>query len=363
MNEELLSAIRSVAHEKNIDEEIIFDTLKASLLSVCRRHWGYSNFDVEIDKESGEIKVFTFKKVLDKVLDKRYEISVEDAQEFSPNCTVGETLKIEVEQEDFGRIAAQTAKQVVSQKFLEIERDSVYQEMLSRKNKIITGMVQSFENGNLIVNLGKIEVVLLKREQVPGEEFNLHDRIKVYVVDVKRHPKGVTVLISRSHPDFVRALFVREIPEVYSGVVKIVNIVREAGKRCKVAVLSEDPDIEAIGSCIGEHGCRINIISRELRKEKIDLINWYEDIREYISSALSPSRIVDVRLNADSTCALVVVEDNQISLAIGKSGQNVRLASKLTNMRLDIKTETQVNEQIDSLKEYFPDLNLSSNDE
>jgi len=363
LNKELLSAVQSVSKEKNVEPEVVFDALRASLVSACKRHWGFSNFEVQLNEETGDIKVITRKKVVTQVNDDRYEIDSIEAKLFCEDPVVGETIEIEITPNHFGRIAAQTAKQVVLQKFLELERDTIFQTMSDKKHKVTVGIIQSFEGNNIIINLGNLEVVLLEREQIAGEKFKLHDRIKVYVLDVRRHPKGVAVLVSRSHPNFVRALFAQEIPEISSGIVKIVSISREAGKRCKVAVMSENPEIEAIGACIGERGCRINIISRELGPEKVDLINWHEDIHEYIKCSLSPARVNYVRLNISKTRALVIVDDNQISLAIGKSGQNVRLASKLTGMRLDVKTEGQIEENLDALGEYFYESEENANPE
>ena len=243
---------------------------------------------------------------------------------------------------NFGRIAAQTAKQVISQKFLEIERNNLFNKFDVKKGKIITGIVRGFEYRNIIINLGDIETILPEKEQIPGEIFNVNDRIKLYVIDVKRFSKGISIFVSRTNPNFIRCLFELEIPEISSGIVKIVDIARDPGKRSKVAVTSQNDEVEAIGSCVGENSCRINTISSEINNEKIDLVNWHENLEDYIRSALSPAKIKEIHLNKNKTEALIIVDENQVSLVIGKGGQNVKLAAKLVGIRLNVKTPAQL---------------------
>lgn len=343
MSNDLINAIKLISAEKNIDENIILDTLKTSLIAACRKNFGLAqNIQVDINSETGQVQVIAYKKVVEIVEDERLEISLEEARNIDPNYNIEDNVQVVITPKDFGRIAAQTAKQVVSQKFLELERDDLYNKFADKKGKIIVGIVQNIELNNIIVSLGPIETVLTEKEQVPGEKFKINDRIKLYVLDVKRHSKGVMVLVSRANPNFIRCLFEQEIPEISDKIVKIVNISREPGKRSKVAIMSENKDIEAIGACIGENGNRINTILAELHNEKIDLVNWYENTEEYIKSALSPAKIKSININKEKNCALIVVENNQVSLAIGKSGQNIRLAAKLVGLRLDVKTVEQI---------------------
>lgn len=349
MSNELINAVKLIAAEKNIDENTILETLKISLVSACRKNFGLSqNIDVHINAESGIVQVIAYKKVVENIEDERLEISLDDARCIDLKYQLGDTAEVIITPKDFGRIAAQTAKQVVSQKFLELERNNLFNKFAEKRGKIVTGVVRSFEYHNLIINLGEVETVLLEKEQLPGEVFNINDRIKLYVVDVKRYSKGINVLVSRSAPNFIRALFEQEIPEISSGIVKIINISRDPGKRSKVAIVSENKEIEAIGSCIGENGNRINTILSDLHNEKIDLVNWHENIEEYIKSALSPAKINEIRLNKNKTEALVIVDDNQVSLAIGKGGQNVKLAAKLVGMHLDVKTLSQIEGELPS---------------
>lgn len=343
MSNDLINAIKLIAAEKNIDENIILETLKTSLIAACRKNFGLSqNIEVDINDETGQVQVIAHKKVVEDVGDERLEISLADARNIDPNFNIDDNVQVVITPKDFGRIAAQTAKQVVSQKFLELERDALYDKFADKKGKIITGVVQNFELNNIIVNLGPIETLLPEKEQIPGEKFEINDRIKLYVLDVKRHSKGVTVLVSRAHYNFIRCLFEQEIPEISDQIVKIVNIAREPGKRSKVALMSENEDIEAIGACVGENSNRINTILAELPNEKIDLVNWHENMEDYIRSALSPAKIKSIVLDEENKSALIIVDDNQVSLAIGKNGQNIRLAARLVGLRLDVKTVAQM---------------------
>ena len=343
MSSDLLSAIRAVAFEKNIDKDIILDTLKTSLAVACRKDFGITqNIDVDIDEETGEIRVIAHKKVVEEVKNNKCEISLDDAQEIDPSYNIDDEIEVVITPKDFGRIAAQTARQVVSQKFLEIERDALFNKYLNKKGKIISGIVEEINKNNIVVDLGETKAVLPEKEQIQGEIYGIHDRIKLYVTDIKHHPKGVTIFVSRSNPNFIKCLFEQEIPEIADGIVKIINITREPGKRSKVAVMSSDPEIEAIGSCVGENGIRINTILSELNGEKIDLVNWYDDTEKYIRSALCPAKILSVKISNENTSALVIVDSSNVSLAIGKNGQNVKLAARLVGLHLDVKTPEQL---------------------
>lgn len=343
MSSELINAVKLIAVQKNIDEDTIMEALKLSLIAACRKNFGLAqNIDVNIDKNSGDVKVIAYKKVVEKVDDSRLEISLEDAKNIDARYKLEDMVEIIITPKNFGRIAAQTAKQVISQKFLEIERNNLFNKFDVKKGKIITGIVRGFEYRNIIINLGDIETILPEKEQIPGEIFNVNDRIKLYVIDVKRFSKGISIFVSRTNPNFIRCLFELEIPEISAGIVKIVDIARDPGKRSKVAVTSQNDEVEAIGSCVGENSCRINTISSEINNEKIDLVNWHENIEDYIRSALSPAKIKEIHLNKNKTEALIIVDENQVSLVIGKGGQNVKLAAKLVGIRLNVKTPAQL---------------------
>lgn len=341
---ELIEALNIIEKEKGIEKEVIFEAIENSLVSACKKNFGTSqNIKVEINRENGNVRVFAQKEVTEDIYDAFLEISLEDARNINPMYNYGDIVDIEVTPRDFGRISAQTAKQVVVQKFREAEREKLYNEFILKERDIDTGIVQRTERKNVIVSLGKLDAVLPLNEQIPGEEYKFNDRIKVYILEVKQTTKGPQVTLSRTHYELVKRLFELEVPEVHDGVVEIKNISREAGSRTKMAVYSKNPDVDAVGACVGQNGNRVNVIVNELRGEKIDIINWSDNPKEFISAALNPSKVIAVEINnsEDEQSAKVVVPDNQLSLAIGKEGQNVRLAARLTGWKIDIKSESQ----------------------
>lgn len=344
-SKEFLNALELVAKEKGIDKEIIFEAIEASLVSACKKHFGTSqNIKVDMNRETGEVKCFTQKTIVETVEDSQLEMSLEMARIANPNYVVGDVVDIEVTPKNFGRISAQTAKQVVVQKFREAEREILFNQYITKEREVVTAIVQRKERRNVIVQMGKIDAVLAANEQIPGEQYNFMDRVKVYVLEVKQTTKGPQIYVSRTHPELVKRLFEQEVPEVHDGTVEIKSIAREAGSRTKIAVYSKNENVDALGACVGQNGYRVNVIVNELGGEKIDVINWSEDPREFIAAALSPSKVLEVKLNEAEQSAKIVVPDHQLSLAIGKEGQNARLSAKLTGWRIDIKSETQARE-------------------
>ena len=344
-SKEFLTALELVAKEKGIDKEIIFEAIEASLVSACKKHFGTSqNIKVDMNRETGEVKCFTQKTIVETVEDPQLEMSLEMARIANPNYVVGDIVDIEVTPKNFGRISAQTAKQVVVQKFREAEREILFNQYITKEREVVTAIVQRKERRNVIVQMGKIDAVLAANEQIPGEQYNFMDRVKVYVLEVKQTTKGPQIFVSRTHPELVKRLFEQEVPEVHDGTVEIKSIAREAGSRTKIAVYSKNENVDALGACVGQNGYRVNVIVSELGGEKIDVINWSEDPREFIAAALSPSKVLEVKLNEAEQSAKIVVPDHQLSLAIGKEGQNARLSAKLTGWRIDIKSETQARE-------------------
>lgn len=342
---EFIEALSQIEKEKGIDKEIIFEAIETSLISACKKNFGTSqNIKVVIDRETGNVGCFAQKEVVEVVEDEMLQLSLEQAKEINPFFTVGDVVDIEVTPKNFGRISAQTAKQVVVQKFREAEREILFNQYITKEKDIITGIVQRKERKNVIVQLGKIDAILAPNEQMPGEEYNFMDRIKVYVLEVKQTTKAPQIYISRTHPELVKRLFEQEVPEVHDGTVEIKSIAREAGSRTKIAVYSKNENVDALGACVGQNGYRVNVIVSELNGEKIDVINWSADPKEFIAAALSPSKVLAVAINEESQSAKIVVPDHQLSLAIGKEGQNARLSAKLTGWRIDIKSETQARE-------------------
>ena len=339
---ELLAAFKEIESERGIDRESLFEAIEASLLTACKKNYGQShNIKVHMDRETGRIQVYAQKTVVEDVTDNAQEINLDEAQKINPVYNVGDVADIPIMPKNFGRISAQSAKQVVMQKIREAERNSLYKEYKEKEREVITGIVQRFDKRNMIVSLGKIEAMLPHSEQAPGERYSFGDRVKVYVLEVKDTPKGPLVNVSRTHPELVKRLFETEVPEIYDGTVEIKSISREAGSRTKLAVCSKNPNVEAVGACVGQNGYRVNVIVRELNGEKIDIINWSAEPRQYISAALSPSKTMAVVIDEESRGARIVVPDYQLSLAIGKEGQNARLAAKLTGYKIDIKSESQ----------------------
>ncbi|MBQ2880348.1 MAG: transcription termination/antitermination protein NusA [Anaerotignum sp.] len=344
-SKEFLNALELVAKEKGIDKEIIFEAIEASLVSACKKHFGTSqNIKVDMNRETGEVKCFTQKTVVETVEDPQLEMSLETARELKAGYEIGDIVDIEVTPKNFGRISAQTAKQVVVQKFREAEREILFNQYITKEREVVTAIVQRKERRNVIVQMGKIDAVLAANEQIPGEQYDFMDRVKVYVLEVKQTTKGPQIFVSRTHPELVKRLFEQEVPEVHDGTVEIKSIAREAGSRTKIAVYSKNENVDALGACVGQNGYRVNVIVNELGGEKIDVINWSEDPREFIAAALSPSKVLEVKLNEAEQSAKIVVPDHQLSLAIGKEGQNARLSAKLTGWRIDIKSETQARE-------------------
>ncbi|MCT4633724.1 MAG: transcription termination factor NusA [Firmicutes bacterium] len=347
MNEELLIALELLEKEKGISKDTLIETIEAALITAYKKNFGSSqNVRVIIDDKSGEVKVYSKREVVEESFNELFEVELEDAKEVDPNYELGDFIEEEVTPKDFGRIAAQTAKQVVVQRIREAERSVIFDEFINRESEIVTGLVQRISKGIVYVNLGKVEAMLLPTEQIPGEVYNQGDRIKTYIIEVKKSSKGPQVLVSRTHPGLVRRLFELEVPEIHDGIVEVKGISREAGSRTKIAVYSPDETIDPVGSCVGQKGVRVQSIVDELKGEKIDIIKWSEDPAEFISNSLSPSSVDLVVDNAEEKSALVVVPDYQLSLAIGKEGQNARLAAKLTNWKIDIKSDSQYRDEV-----------------
>ena len=341
-NPELIEALEAIAREKDISKEVLLEAIQNSLLAACKDQFGKSdNIRVVLDETTGEFHVYQDKVVVEEVLDDTLEIALAEAEARHGVTDLGATVSIEVTPKNFGRISAQKAKQVVVQKIREEERKVLYDQYYTKEKDIITGTVQRYSNGNYTVNIGKIDTVLTEQEQVKTERFRSHEKIRVYVTEVKDTPRGPRIVISRTHPELVKRLFEAEVAEIQSGVVEIKSVSREAGSRCKIAVYSRNPDVDAVGACVGMNGARVNAVVNELRGEKIDIVEWNENPAIFIEHALSPSRVVSVTVDIEEKSALVVVPDYQLSLAIGKEGQNARLAAKLTGYKIDIKSETQ----------------------
>jgi N utilization substance protein A len=339
---ELIDALAQVSHEKGIDKEIIFEAIEASLVSACKKQLNpNANIRVVLDRETGVYAVLAAKTVVEDVTDDWLEMSLADARKISSSYELESIVEIDVTPSNFGRIAAQNAKQVVVQKFREAEREILYNEYIDKEHEVIIPIVQRRDRRNVIVSLGKFEAVIPPSEQMPRESYQFNDRIKVYVTEVRQNNKGPIVNVSRTCPELLEKLFEQEVPEVTDGIVEIKSVAREAGNRSKIAVYTRHPHVDPIGSCVGQNGQRVNVISSELRGEKIDIVLWNEDPAKYISQALSPSKVVTVAISPVGQEARVVVPDHQLSLAIGKEGQNARLAARLTGWRIDIKSESQ----------------------
>lgn len=343
MKLEFVDALNQLQKEKGISKEILIEAIEAALISSYKRNFGTSqNVRVDIDGETGEVKVLSRKLVVEEVEDKLLEISLEDAKRVNPNFELDDTLEFEVTPKDFGRIAAQTAKQVVVQRIREAERGVVYEEYIDREGDIITGRISRVSRGMVFVNLGKTEAMIEPNEQVESETYEHNKRIKVFITQVKKTNKGPQIFLSRSHPNLVKRLFELEVPEITEGDVEIVNVSREAGYRSKIAVKAIDENVDSVGACVGNKGVRVQGIVEELNGEKIDIIRYDEDPAKFITSALSPAQVTSVTVEEESKSAKVIVPDYQLSLAIGKEGQNARLAAKLTGWKIDIKSESQV---------------------
>lgn len=341
MSSELLDALTILEKEKGISKEIIIEAIEAALISAYKRNFNQAqNVRVDLNRETGTMKVFARKDVVDEVYDPRLEISLGEAQGINPNYVVNDVIEMEVTPKDFGRIAAQTAKQVVTQRVREAERGVIYGEFIDREEDIMTGIVQRIDNKFIYVSLGKIEALLPVSEQMPNETYRPHDRIKVFITKVEKTTKGPQIFVSRTHPGLLKRLFEIEVPEIYDGTVEIKSVSREAGDRSKISVHSDNPEVDPVGSCVGPKGQRVQAIVNELKGEKIDIVKWSQDPVEFVANALSPSKVVEVLVDEEEKGTTVIVPDYQLSLAIGKRGQNARLAAKLTGWKIDIKSES-----------------------
>lgn len=342
MNMEFIEALHELEKGRGISAEILFEAIEAALISAYKKNFGsLQNVRVLIDRLTGEFKVYARKTVVEIVEDARTQVGLEDARKLDPNYQLEDIVENEVTPREFGRIAAQTAKQVVVQRIREAERGMIYDEYVNREGDIVTGVVQRYEQKNLIVDLGKVEAVLPAQEQIPGEVYQSFERLKTYVVEVKKTTKGPQIMLSRTHPGLIKRLFELEVPEIHDGIVEIKGVSREAGARSKIAVYSRDSNVDPVGACVGPKGVRVQTIVTELKGEKIDIVNYSTDPQEFVANALSPAKVVGVYPKPNEKVAIVVVPDYQLSLAIGKEGQNARLAAKLTGWKIDIKSESQ----------------------
>ena len=343
MNTEFISALEELEHEKGIDKALLLDAIENALISAYKRHFGITqNARVAINDETGEIHVYAEKAVVDDVFDDSFEISLEDAREINPVYELGDTLEIEVTPSSFGRIAAQTAKQVVVQRIREAERGIIYNQYSEKENEIMTATVLRFDRGYYYLELGRAEGILPQNETIPGERYDVNRRMKVYVLEVKNTAKGPQIVTSRSHPGLIKRLFELEVPEIEQNVVQIKSIAREAGQRSKMAVYTEEKNIDPVGACVGPKGSRIERVVAELNGERIDVIPWSPDPADFIANALRPAKVIMTQVNPEEKAAKVIVPDYQFSLAIGKEGQNARLAAKLTGYKIDIKSQSQI---------------------
>jgi N utilization substance protein A len=346
VNQELLHLIEQISREKGVEKSVVIDAVLSAVLSAARKRFGtIDNINTRLDEVTGTITLFSLKTVRDEddIVDDSLEISLEEAQDICPDVTIGSVLEVQHDIDDFGRIAAQTAKQVIIQKVREAERDMVYRDFKDRQGELVNGLVARIEReGNLIIDLGKTEGLLPRREQSFREVFKRGDRIRAYITEVKRASSGPQVILSRTHPGFLMRLFEMEVPEIYEGIVEIKGAVRDSSGRAKIAVVSHDKDVDPIGACVGLKGMRVQSVVQELRGEKIDIIQWTDDQVQYVRNALSPARVSRISVNDADKTMQVIVPDDQLSLAIGKRGQNVRLAAKLTHWKIDIKSEGEI---------------------
>ena len=360
-NNELLEALNILEREKNISKETLLEAIENSLVTACKNHFGTSeNVKVTMDPQTCEYHVFQEKTVVEQVEDPVEQISLVNAKMVDSKYEIGDIVNVEIQSKEFGRIATQNAKNVILQKIREEERKVLYNQYYSMEKDVVTGVVQRYIGRNVSVNLGKVDAILTENEQVRGEVFQPTERIKVYILEVKDTSKGPKILVSRTHPELVKRLFESEVTEVREGIVEIKAIAREAGSRTKIAVWSNDPDVDPVGACVGMNGARVNAIVNELRGEKIDIITWNENPAMMIENALSPAKVISVIADAEEKSAKVIVPDYQLSLAIGKEGQNARLAARLTGFKIDIKSETQARESGDFMdyeSEYEDDEN------
>jgi len=355
MNKELMEALDLLEKEKQISRDVLFDAIENSLITACKNHFGKSdNVKVEINRETCDFVCYAEKEVVEEVEDPILQISLEDAKKIKAKYKVGDIVRVDIKSKEFGRIAAQNARNVITQKIREEERSVVYNIYYEKEKDLVTGIVQRYVGNNISIDLGKADAILTESEQVKTEVFKPTERIKLYILEVKNTSKGPRILVSRTHPELVKRLFESEVTEIKDGTVEIMSIAREAGSRTKIAVWSNNPNVDAVGACVGMNGARVNAIVEELRGEKIDVVNWDENPGNFIQNALSPAKIVNVFADPDEKTAKVVVPDYQLSLAIGKEGQNARLAARLTGYKIDIKSETQAKDAYGfRLEDYF----------
>ena len=354
----LIDALKDLCVEKEISPEVMFDAVESALKVAYRKNFNQDdNVEVVLDREDGSFHVYSLKSVVEEVSDPVIEISKEDAEKINPDCEIDDVIEIEVTPKNFGRIAAQAAKQLVVQKLREAERGVIYDEFTNRDSDLVRGKIVRVEDGNFIVEVGKTEAILVPSEQSPLDNYKIGDYVRAYIIEVRKGGKGPQVYLSRTHPNFLRRLVEIEIPEIQEGIIEIKGVAREAGFRSKIAVNSKDPNVEAVGSCIGQRGTRIQSVLDELGDEKLDIIAWSPKPGVYVANALSPSKIVSVALNDDDKNCRVVVPDNQLSLAIGKEGQNARLAARLTGWKIDIKSVRQAKSEV--LPDYMHEVDIS----
>ncbi|MEN3189425.1 MAG: transcription termination factor NusA [Atribacterota bacterium] len=349
MNEDIIKVLNDIEKEKGIAKDILIKAIESALTSAYKKNYGIkNNIEVNMCKDTGKIKVFNKKIIVKRVSNSVNEISIDELElsdKDKDTYKIGDTILIEITPKEFGRIAAQTAKQVIVQKIREAERNVIYEKYIDKERDIVTGVIQRIENRNVIIDLGRAEALLLPNEQIKDEEYYKGKRMKVYIVEVRKTSKGPKIFTSRTHPELLKRLFELEVPEIHEGLVEIKNIAREAGKRSKVAVYSKDEKVDPVGACIGDRGSRIKSIMMELKDEKIDIVRWSDEEKSFIANSLSPAKVISVNLFEKEKIATVVVEDQQLSLAIGREGQNARLAAKLTGWKIDIKSETQYKEE------------------
>ncbi|MGO4272108.1 transcription termination factor NusA [Paenibacillus sp. TAF58] len=361
MNTDFIEALSEIEREKGISKELLIDAIEAAMISSYKRNFNTAqNVRVDINRHTGLIKVYARKTVTEEVLDPRLEISLHASREINPNYQLEDIVEIEVTPRDFGRIAAQTAKQVVTQRIREAERGLIYNAFIDKEEDIVTGILQRQDQRNIYVDLGKVEAVLPLSELMPTDKFKQGDRIKAYITKVENTTKGPQIILSRTHPGLLKRLFELEVPEIFDGVVEIRSVAREAGFRSKIAVHSRNAEVDPVGSCVGPKGLRVQTIVSELRGEKIDIVRWMESVEEYVANALSPSKVLEVQIHENEKMARVIVPDYQLSLAIGIKGQNARLAAKLTGWKIDIKSETQAEQEYGRVKTYSEEMHQDS---
>lgn len=361
MNTDFIEALSEIEREKGISKELLIDAIEAAMISSYKRNFNTAqNVRVDINRHTGLIKVYARKTVTEEVLDPRLEISLHASREINPNYQLDDIVEIEVTPRDFGRIAAQTAKQVVTQRIREAERGLIYNAFIDKEEDIVTGILQRQDQRNIYVDLGKVEAVLPLTELMPTDKFKQGDRIKAYITKVENTTKGPQIILSRTHSGLLKRLFELEVPEIFDGVVEIRSVAREAGFRSKIAVHSRNAEVDPVGSCVGPKGLRVQTIVSELRGEKIDIVRWMESLEEYVANALSPSKVLEVQIHENEKMARVIVPDYQLSLAIGIKGQNARLAAKLTGWKIDIKSETQAEQEFGRVKTYSEEMHQDS---